>query len=275
VTSNTPRDEIASFEWLISSHEISPELVLVDPELGRVARDVLRREAEELAATHAAPVEVEPAREQPITPLYYALDPPQPVVATAPPIERTVDRVVARPSRVLSLTAPSILSVSILLNLMLAGVLFAGSGETPELLPPEPAFNQAPSTQSAERPAAAPTATAAPRQSRAGGHPAARPPHRSTGRARASRMKATAERTVLALVGTAPRSRVAQLIDGKTGLLKNNIQAVCRRRAAQGAGRFLCIVRPAGAPRNAGLYVSYTVQPRGRWSVTWLGYRKG
>jgi hypothetical protein len=88
-------------------------------------------------------------------------------------------------------------------------------------------------------------------------------------------MKAAAERTVLALVQTAPRSRVAQLIDANTGLLKNNVQAVCRLRAGQGAGRFLCIVRPAGAPRNTGLYVRYTVQPRGRWSVTWLGYRKG
>jgi hypothetical protein len=92
---------------------------------------------------------------------------------------------------------------------------------------------------------------------------------------RQSPTKANAERTVLGLVQTAPRSRIAPLIDRNSGLLKNNVQAVCRRSAARGLARFLCVVRPAGAPPGAGLYIQYELGRGGRWSVTWLGYRSG
>jgi hypothetical protein len=288
MTATFRNDEMAQFESSIRSHGISPELVLVDPELPEIARAALEQEAERPAAVRAAPVDVEPQPEQPaIAPPYYALDPPRPVVRTAPPLDRRPEAVVARPSRILSLTAPSILSVSLLINLMLAGVLFGGSGEAPKLDPPGPVSNyaQAPqlhdgtgsgqAKQSQKRPARASTAAAAARQSQEGGPPSSRPSLKQTDRQLADPTKATAERTVLGLVQTAPRSRVAQLIDRTSGLLKNNVQAVCRRRAGRGLPGFLCVVRPVGASPGAGIYIRYEVRPGGGWNVTWLGYRSG
>lgn len=268
------RDEIERFKSSIRSHEISPELVLVDPELGRIARIALMEEAEEAAATaRAAAVEAELAQEQPpVVPAYYALDPPGFVVAHATRAEKSADAPAPAPSRILALTAPSILSVSLLMNLMLAGVLLAGGGDRPTLVSPEPTATLASTTNVQNAPASVSTVASSTRPSQR--HPA-RPSRRQTSRRSASRLKATAERTVLALVQTAPRSRIAQLIDPTSGLLKNNVQSVCHRRTRRGPARFLCVVRPPDAPRGAGLYVHYTVTAKGRWSVTWLGYRKG
>jgi hypothetical protein len=291
MTATIGNDEMAQFESSIRSHGISPELVLVDPELRELARAALSREAEEQAALRrelaraalsreaeeqaalrAVTVEVEPQREQPaVAPLYYALDPPRPVV-TARPSERRREAMAAPPSRILSLTAPSILSVSLLFNLMLAGVLLGGNGGAPTLVSPEPAAIVASTThvQNASVSAFTPSTS-----TRASQRRPARPPRKQTSRASANRIKATAERTVLALVQTAPRSRIGQLIDPTSGLLKNNVQSVCRRGSPRGPAHFLCVVRSPGAARGAGLYLRYNVAANGRWSVTWLGYRTG
>lgn len=271
------RDEIERFKSSIRSHEISPELVLVDPELGRIARIALMEEAEAAATARAAAVEAELAQEQPpVVPAYYALDPPNFVAANATRtdtrIEKSAEAVATRPSRILALTAPSILSVSLLMNLMLAGVLLAGGGDVPTLVSPGSTAIVASTTYVQNAPASA--STVAPSTRATQRHPA-RPSRRQTSRRSANRLKATAERTVLALVQTAPRSRIAQLIDPTSGLLKNNVQSVCHRRTRRGPARFLCVVRPPDAPRGAGLYVRYNVTANGRWSVTWLGYRTG
>jgi hypothetical protein len=259
-------DEIERFESSVPPRETSPELVLVDPELAQIARAALAQDAEKRAPIRATPVEVEPEREQLATaPLYYALDPPR-VVPNVPSSRRREGAEPSRPSRVLSLAAPSILTVSLLLNLMLAGVLLGGSGGAPTLLPSEPASNPAPSMQGQERTTVIPGTGAQKRPASASTQAAAR---------RQSPTKGNAERTVLGLVQTAPRSRIAPLIDRNSGLLKNNVQAVCRRSAARGLARFLCVVRPAGAPPGAGLYIQYELGRGGRWSVTWLGYRSG
>lgn len=271
------RDEIERFKSSIRSHEISPELVLVDPELGRIARIALMEEAEAAATARAAAVEAELAQEQPpVVPAYYALDPPNFVAANATRTdtrtEKSAEAVATRPSRILALTAPSILSVSLLMNLMLAGVLLAGGGHVPTLVSPEPTATLASTTHVQNAPASA--SAVAPSTQASQRHPA-KPSHSHAARSRANRIKATAERTVLALVQTAPRSRIAQLIDPRSGLLKNNVHSVCHRRPGRGPARFLCIVRSPDAPRGAGLYVRYNLAANGRWSVTWLGYRRG
>jgi hypothetical protein len=234
-------------------------------------------EAEAAATARAAAVEAELAQEQPpVVPAYYALDPPNFVAANATRTDRrtgeSAEAVATRPSRILALTAPSILSVSLLMNLTLAGVLLAGSGDRPTLVSPEPTAPVASTTNVQNAPASASTVASSTRPSQR--HPA-RPSRRQTSRRSASRLKATAERTVLALVQTAPRSRIAQLIDPTSGLLKNNVQSVCHQRTRRGPARFLCVVRTPDAPRGAGLYVRYNVTANGRWSVTWLGYRRG
>jgi hypothetical protein len=267
------RDEIEHFKSSLRSHEISPELVLVDPELGRIARVALLEEAEDAAAARAAVVKAERAQEQaPVAPAYYALDPPYVVITKTTRTEKTADAPAAAPSRILALTAPSILSVSILLNLMLAGVLLAGSGDEPTLVSPESTAIVASTTFAQASPKSSASVVSSKRVSKPRPTKASR---RQASRRSAARLKGTAERTVLALVQTAPRSRIAQLIDPTSGLLKNNVQSVCRRSANKRPARFMCLVRSPGAPRGAGLYVRYNVAANGRWSVTWLGYRAG
>ena len=272
MTLHATRDEIERFKAALRSHEISPELVLVDPELGQIAAIALMEEAETAAAARAAAVEAELKQEEPpVVPAYYELDPPEPVGGATPRIEKRAETVTPAPSRILALTAPSILSVSLLMNLMLAGVLFAGSGGGPTFQSPEPAATVPSTVQVQQAPLSAVTTASSTGASES--HPSRSP--RGTTRQSANQIKAAAERTVLALVQTAPRSRIAPLIDPTSGLLKNNVQSVCHRRAYRGSARFLCVVRSPGAPPGAGLYVRYDVAANGRWSVTWLGYRTG
>jgi len=72
------------------------------------------------------------------------------------------------------------------------------------------------------------------------------------------------------LLQTAPKARIAALIDPTSGLLRNNVQAVCRRLPARHVASFVCAIRVAGAPRSSSVYVRYSVKPGGGWSVTWL-----
>jgi hypothetical protein len=259
-------DEIAPIHPSIRSREISPELVLVDPELARVARVALTLQAETPAPAPATPTALAATLEpRSAAPLYYALDTPQfarsAVVHTVEPVGRREGIVVAT-RHLLSHLTPAILFGSLLVNLALGGVLL-GESDLPDI--GQPGASTEPLHANSQHDAAG---TAA----------ATRAPHRQATLRRTNKgasAKAIAERTVLGLVQTAPRSRITALIDPRSGLLKNNVQAVCRRHPGRDATRFLCVVRPAGAAHGAGLYVKYTGRPRGRWSVSWLGYRKG
>jgi hypothetical protein len=86
-------------------------------------------------------------------------------------------------------------------------------------------------------------------------------------------LKAMAEQRVISLVLGPARPKLPQhLIDSRTGLVKNNVQAVCHRRA--GSAVFLCVVHPAMAAPNAGLYVRYLRKRDGREILQWQGYRQ-
>jgi hypothetical protein len=198
------RDDAASAECS-TVLVISPELVLVDPELAQIARIRL---AESAVARPGPPVR---------------LAPPVAAIPRLRHVASTARRTAGR-------TMPTVLLLSLLLNLLFAAALFAGDSNAPTLEPAVPR----------PKPAAS---------------------------------KSDAERAVLTLVarraanGDAPRA----LVDRTTGLLKNNVLAVCRLDADQS---FTCVVRPPQHRPREGLYVRYRPAGTDRpASVTWLGYR--
>jgi len=187
---------------------VSPELVLVDPELAQVARIRL---AESAVARPGPAVRLAP-----------------PPVAATPRLRH----VAATARRTAGRTMPTVLLLSLLLNLLFAASLFAGDSNAPTLEPARPA-------------------------------PA--PKHGAS--------KSDAERAVLTFVarravnGNAPGA----LVDPTTGLLRNNVLAVCRRGAGES---FTCVVRPPQHRPHEGLYVRYRPAGTDRpASITWLGYR--
>jgi hypothetical protein len=218
--------------------EISPELVLVDPELAQIER---LRLAEDAVARSVVPARVIPA----------------PVVAP-----QRFTRVTADVRRAGARTMPTLLLLSLLLNLLFAASLFAGDSNAPTLEGAPPSSNPAPATKR-------PTPTARTITKDLQTTPASKPSsHRYTPAA-----KADAERAVLSLVsrraenGNAPQP----LVDPTTGLLRNNVLAVCR---PGGGGSFACVVHPPGQRPRGGLHVRYWPAADGRpQRVAWLGYR--
>lgn len=85
--------------------------------------------------------------------------------------------------------------------------------------------------------------------------------------------KRRAERNVLLLVprGWNAQARRLGLIDSRSNLLRNNVQAVCRGRG-QRIGtryrRFTCVVKPWPQKGAAGLYLRYLAESRGRFHVS-------
>jgi hypothetical protein len=105
-------------------------------------------------------------------------------------------------------------------------------------------------------------------------------PAAHAGRGSASRTKMQAEVDVLrALPHRWKPTRLRGLIDRRTHLLKNGTQASCHGRGRPSAGRryssFLCVVQlNRDVPRRKGLFVTYRARPRGRFTISWIGYRR-
>lgn len=96
-------------------------------------------------------------------------------------------------------------------------------------------------------------------------------PRRSAFRTVLGETRATAERHVLtALVQSPVGNLPSQLIDRRTGLPANNVQAVCRPQGRS----FLCVVRPRGHARGEGIRVRYTPTRDGRGVMRWYRYRE-
>ena len=84
--------------------------------------------------------------------------------------------------------------------------------------------------------------------------------------------KSSVERRVILFILSAPAARKLppNLVDPTTGLLKNNVQVVCKKRKRS----FLCAVRlPSDRTRKA-LYLGYRTRKNGRGAFTWYGYRR-
>jgi hypothetical protein len=91
--------------------------------------------------------------------------------------------------------------------------------------------------------------------------------------------KRLAERNVLLLVprGWNAQARSLGLINARSNLLENNVQAVCRGRG-QKIGtryhRFGCVVRPWPRKGRAGLYLTYRAEAGERFHVSLIQVRR-
>lgn len=225
---------------------ISPELVLVDPELRRrVLAELLQNDALDALAARSARLYPPPSR--PVAEQLRAPTAEQRPTPAAPRRGSRWPKALRTPAVI-----PGLVGLSIFVALGVS-----------EARVSEPTLRQT-------RPAT-PAATTKPPASSAGSSTA---PARGNVRARtrtrahaARNASAVVERKVLAQIVQAPAGKLPRaLIDSTTGLAKNGLQAVCRH----GGGGYLCVVRPTQHREGEGLQVRY------RGGVfTWYRYRRG
>jgi hypothetical protein len=91
--------------------------------------------------------------------------------------------------------------------------------------------------------------------------------------------KRLAERNVLLLVprGWNAQARKLGLINTRSNLLKNNVQAVCRGRGHKIGTRyhrFGCVVRPWPRKGRAGLYLTYRAEAGERFHASLIQVRR-
>jgi hypothetical protein len=244
----------------VAPEPISPELVLVDPELRRALqarlpeRPPLHLVRDELPAPRAPVLEPEPP---PPVPLPLSLALPR---SEAPPRHARRAGVVRRR------LVPILLPISLALNAaLIASAVSDSTASQPASAPP-------PVTTAVSKPS---------------GSERLHKPGRRTGGSKTAARTATAarlpalgarnakvERRILSLLVASPAGKLPRaLIDGNTGLAKNNLQAVCRRNGGQGS--FLCLVRPLRHKPGEGLYVRYRLAAGGRVRIIWSQYRNG
>jgi hypothetical protein len=237
---------------------ISPELVLVDPELARVARarlpEIPPRSAPAVVEASASLVEPSPP-------------------ATAEEVRPQLPSPSVREPRHKGLS-PALLLISVFVNVVLISLAISDSH-----LDQPSSTSSVPVTKAIPREAPVPPTTS-PGRSRTPERPAAGASAQSRkkptkgGRAEALRETTGAiERKLLAIVVQSPAGKLPpSLIDENTGLAKNGLQAVCR----QSAGRsFACVVRPTQHKPGEGSYVRYRPGRKGGGVFTWSPYRSG
>jgi hypothetical protein len=80
----------------------------------------------------------------------------------------------------------------------------------------------------------------------------------------ATKKRHSAERKLVYRILAAPARRLPRsFIDAKTGLVRNNVQVVCR---AARADAFVCVVRRPAEGRRRAISVRYRVDRRGKWT---------
>jgi hypothetical protein len=266
------------------SEPISPELVLVDPQLARAERARL------LALTY---VESTPPLVEPELPVHLdvahvrALEAQVAVLRAqvrtleggVHALEAQVSTAVEQPDsrRLGKRVASVVLPISLIVNAILIAVALADAhvGQ-PSSTPPTAGTTR-------EELRVPQTAARGPSKSKAPLHhskKSAAPPKKAAPKRRARRRAAVirptigaVERKVLSAVVRSPAGKLpARLIDRKTGLAKNVLQAICRRSATRS---FVCIVRPTRHEPREGLYVRYRAGRNGRGTFTWYRYRRG
>ena len=86
--------------------------------------------------------------------------------------------------------------------------------------------------------------------------------------------RAVAERNVLRALGRNwnPR-RIPQLVNARTHLPRDNVQASCHRVAHTKAGIFNCVVRPGDAHEKTRLYLRYRQLTATKFVVHWIDLR--
>jgi hypothetical protein len=243
--SGKSRPEQASFkpanfeEVRLLPEPISPELVLVDPELARRERARLEEKAylQEVLDIGA---------------LRRALEVEQPSVEEIDqPRHWRRDFAIAARLRLV----PAALLCSLLANGWFVARLVAHHGEE--------------ATQVAVRVVTLPASSTESRLSRnAAGPTSGRTSEPTTTISRALTAKGAVERKVVSLILAAPARKLPRdFIDPTTGLVRNNVQVVCRKARARS---FMCAVRLASRTTQRPLYVRYRMH-NGRGLFTWYG----
>ena len=267
------------------SEPISPELVLVDPQLARAERARLLalmdvQEAPPLDEPEPLPVHVNAAQirtlEAHVTVLTAQM---RALSGGLHALEAQVLTTAQRPDspRLRKRVASLILPISLIINAILIAVALAASHVG------EPSSTAPTAGTTREELRVPQTSTSGPSKSKAPLHHAKKSPAqpKKTGQKRRSRRRAAVihptigavERKVLSAIVQSPAGKLpARLIDRKTGLAKNVLQAICRRSATRS---FLCLVRPTPHRPGEGLYVRYRAGRNGGGTFTWHRYRLG
>lgn len=255
----------------------SPELVMVDPELGRIARPVLCSRAAELERADQSPSLVEGETDSlvdrgaeeaaALSPIptwasnelarlqfefravQKQLNDARELLIEVPRRERQRRRelMVARFSGALGVFFSAVLFASLLMNLGFIGFFVGGSVGRPTLAPAAPGSSVALPVQQARGTERPPVVT------------------------ENAVAKARAQQFVAGRLLRMPRTRLpAILVDRRTGLLKNNVNVVCHTVAAGQGSTFVCTVRLRQTPTRVRVYVS----SGGVSTTRWVGLRR-
>lgn len=104
-------------------------------------------------------------------------------------------------------------------------------------------------------------------------------PSSDAGSRGAGHTKSQAEHNLLRVAAQNLGQRRPDLVDMRTGLLKNNVRAVCksrgRRQGRAGFSRFVCVLRPWPVRGRQELVVTYRALPRARFRLHWPRLQRG
>jgi hypothetical protein len=230
----------------VQPEPVSPELVLIDPELARRERARL----EEKAYMHGV---------LDVAPLRRALE------NLPPPIEEIARRRPWRDAATFSRRrlVPAVLMCSLLVNGFLVAELVARKGEEAAQV----AVRMVTLTQTSSGVSAptVPPTFAASTQAR-------KTPRATKVSTKVSAAKGALERKIVSLILLAPARKLPRdFIDPTTGLVKNNVQVVCNKRTQRS---FLCAVRAPSHGTSKALYVRYRTSKNGDGVFTWYGYKR-
>ena len=254
--------QAATFAFGVPPEPVSPELVLIDPELARRERARLEEKAY----------------------LRTLLD--VPALRRAVEVQPPPDEEVVRDPRWLTATTFArrrVVQAALLSSLLVNGFFVAdlvthGGDAAIQVAVRMVTLTEVPSTSSAistvpagrkEGSSAAEISTRA--SSPLLGSTRAQKAPRAKAPATPLPAKSIVERKVVSLILTAPARKLPRnFIDASTGLVKNNVQVVCRKRKH---AAFLCAVRLPSESTSKALYVRYSAGKDGRGEFRWYGYR--
>jgi hypothetical protein len=232
---------------VLQPEPVSPELVLVDPDLARRERARLEERAYLKAVVAVSNRAVETAPPQvDVAALRLAVE------TSSPPVDEMLEEEEERWRHVVTFARkrllPAALLCSLLVNGFLAAQLVTRKGR--ETATPVAVRMLTSPEELATAPSTTAVAPSAPVQT-----------------AKSATAKTSVERKLVSLIVAAPARKLpTRFIDPTTGLVKNNVQVVCRRRPRRS---FLCAVRLAGDGPAQGIYVRYRMRSDGHGVFKW------
>jgi hypothetical protein len=234
----------------VQPEPVSPELVLVDPELARRERARLEERAYLQSVLDEAPLR-RAAENLP------------------PPVEEIVRRRPWHDAATFSRRrlVPAALMCSLLVNGFLVADLVAGKGDDATQV----AIRMVTLTESASS-VSATTVSAPTVPAISAVATETRTARRAKLSTKVSAEKGAVERKIVSLILFAPARKLPRdFIDPTTGLVKNNVQVVCNKRTQRS---FLCAVRAPSHGTSKALYVRYRTSKNGDGVFTWYGYKR-